>query len=51
MVEFLKAKQTQYINKPIGVIGTNTGASDVGQALMNAGNMISEIAFRCRNKQ
>lgn len=46
MVEFLKAKQTQYINKPIGVIGTNTGASDVGQALMNAGNMISEIAFR-----
>ena len=40
MVEFLKAKQTQYINKPIVVIGTNKGTSYFGQALMNAGKMI-----------
>ena len=46
MVEFLKAKQTQFVNKPIGVIATNTGATEVGQALTNAGNTIQEIAFR-----
>lgn len=46
MVEFLKARQTQFTNKPIGVIATNTGATEVGQALTNAGNTIQEIAFR-----
>ena len=33
MVEFLKAKTSTYVNKPMGVIDVRTGASQVGEAL------------------
>lgn len=45
MAEFLKAKTSTFVNKPMGVIDTRTGGADVGNALANLGNQISQMAF------
>ena len=29
MVQFLKAKQTSFVNKPVGVVGVDTGAKQI----------------------
>ena len=46
MAEFLKAKTSTFVNKPMGVIDTRTGGADVGNALTNLGNQISTMAFQ-----
>lgn len=46
MVEFLKAKTTQFTNKPIGVISTNTGGAELGNAIARAGANATEMFFQ-----
>lgn len=46
MVEFLKAKTSTYVNKPMGVIDVRTGASQVGEALQRAGNQAQQMFFK-----
>ena len=46
MVEFLKAQPTSFINKPIGVISTNTGGVELGNAIAQAGANATEMFFR-----
>ena len=46
MVEFIKSKTSAYVNKPVGVISTNTGATDVGNSIAKLGAGIQERAFR-----
>ena len=46
MAEFLKAKTSTFVNKPMGVIDTRTGGADVGNALAKLGNQISTMAFQ-----
>ena len=46
MVEFLRAKTSTFTNKPMGVIDTRTGGAEVGKAIANLGNNITEMAFK-----
>jgi len=46
MVEFLKAQTTQLTNKPIGVISTNTGGVELGNAIARAGANATEMFFQ-----
>ena len=46
MVEFLKAQTTQLTNKPIGVISTNTGGAELGNAIARAGANATEMFFQ-----
>ena len=45
MVEFLKAKTSTYVNKPMGVIDVRTGAAAVGQALARAGEQAQQMFY------
>lgn len=45
MVEFLKAKTSTYVNKPMGVIDTRTGGAAVGEALARAGNQAQQMFY------
>lgn len=46
MAEFLRAKASTFTNKPMGVIDTRTGGAEVGKAIANLGNNITEMAFK-----
>jgi len=46
MAEFLRAKTSTFTNKPMGVIDTRTGGAEVGKAIANLGNNITEMAFK-----
>ena len=46
MVEFLKARPTSFVNKPIGVISTNTGGVELGNTIAQAGANATEMFFR-----
>ncbi len=46
MVEFLKARPTSFVNKPIGIISTNTGGVELGNAIAQAGANATEMFFR-----
>ena len=35
MVQFLKAKQTTFVNKPVGVVGVDMGGQQAGRVLAN----------------
>ena len=45
MVQFLKAKQTSFVNKPVGVVGVNTGAIEAGQTLAKVGQQLATQFF------
>ena len=45
MVQFLKAKQTSFLNKPVGVVGVDTGAKQLGQTIASTFNKIGSEAF------
>ena len=45
MVQFLKAKQTSFVNKPVGVVGVNTGAIEAGQTLAKVGQRLATQFF------
>lgn len=46
MVQFLKAKKTTFINKPVGVNAVNTGAVQAGQTLANVGKSLATEFFK-----
>ena len=46
MVQFLKAKKTTFINKPVGVNSVNTGAVQAGQTLANVGKSLATEFFK-----
>ena len=45
MVEFLKAKGTSFVNKPVGVNNVNTGAVEAGQTLARVGQQLATQFF------
>ena len=45
MVEFLKAKGTSFVNKPVGVNNVNTGAVEAGQTLARVGQQLASQFF------
>ena len=45
MVEFLKAKTSTYVNKPMGVIDVRTGGVEVGQAIARLGNDFQNMMY------
>ena len=45
MVEFLKAKGTSFVNKPVGVSNVNTGAVEAGQTLARVGQQLATQFF------
>ena len=45
MVEFIKSKQTSFINKPVGIVQADTGATSLGNAIADFGKTLQNIAF------
>ena len=45
MVEFLKAKGTSFVNKPVGVNNVNTGAVEAGQTLARVDQQLASQFF------
>ena len=45
MVQFLKAKQTTFVNKPVGVVGVDMGGQQAGRVLANVAENIAKIGF------
>jgi len=45
MVQFLKAKPTSFINKPVGVVSTDMGGKEAANTLANVANSIATQAF------
>ena len=45
MAEFLKAKRTTVMNKPIGVVNTNTGGFELGMQVLRAGQDAFQIGY------
>jgi hypothetical protein len=45
MVQFLKAKPTSFVNKPVGIVGTDTGGQRAGQVLARVAQDIATTAF------
>lgn len=50
MVQFLKAKPTSFINKPVGIVSTDTGGQKAGQVLANVAQNIATQAFAFATK-
>jgi len=46
MAEFIRAKTTTFVNRPRGIISTNTGATEVGNAIAKLGSEIQDRAFK-----
>ena len=46
MAEFLKTKTSTFVNRPVGIVSTNTGATEVGNAIAKLGSEIQDRAFR-----
>jgi len=46
MVQFLKAKPTSFINKPVGIVNTDTGGQKAGQVLANVANNLAGQFFK-----
>ena len=46
MVEFLKARTSTFVNKPMGIIDTRTGGADVGNAIANLGKDMFQMALK-----
>ena len=51
MVQFLKAKQTSFINKPVGVVGVNTGAKELGTVIANTFDKVARESFALATKE
>ena len=51
MVEFLKAKGTSFVNKPVGVNNVNTGAVEAGQTLARVGQQLASQFFADAEKE
>ncbi len=45
MVQFLKAKQTTFVNKPVGVVGVDMGGQQAGRVLANVADNMAKIGF------
>jgi len=45
MVEFIKSKQTSFVNKPVGIVQADTGATSLGNAIADFGKTLQNIAF------
>jgi len=45
MAEFLKAKTTTFVNRPLGIINTRTGAAESYEALARAGQQAQQIFY------
>lgn len=45
MVEFIKSKQTTFVNKPVGIVQADTGATSLGNAIADFGKTLQTIAF------
>tara|TARA_R100000231_G_scaffold3141_2_gene5801 strand:+ start:520 stop:3267 length:2748 start_codon:yes stop_codon:yes gene_type:complete len=45
MVQFLKAKPTSFINRPVGVVSTDMGGKEAANTLANVANNIATQAF------
>ena len=46
MVQFLKAKPTSFVNKPVGIVSTDTGGQRAGQVLANVANNLAGQFFK-----
>jgi len=46
MVEFLKAKQTQYFNKPVGVVSSKMGGEELAVSFAEEAKQITNLALR-----
>ena len=46
MVQFLKAKPTSFVNKPVGIVSTDTGGQKAGQVLANVANNLAGQFFK-----
>ena len=46
MVEFLKAKQTQYFNKPVGVVSSKMGAEELAVSIAEDAKQVTSLALR-----
>lgn len=51
MVEFLKAKTTSFVNKPIGIVGVDTGARQAGETLAKVGQELATRFFAQAEKE
>jgi hypothetical protein len=45
MAEFLKAKTTTFVNRPLGIISTRTGAAESFEALSRAGQQAQQMFY------
>lgn len=46
MAEFIRAKQSSFINKPIGVVSVDTGGIQAGKALADTGDRLANMYFK-----
>ena len=46
MAEFVRAKKTSFVNKPMGVINTATGAGEAFDQLSRLGDQAQEMFFK-----
>ena len=45
MVQFIKSKQTTFVNKPVGINRIDTGAEQLGNSIANFGKTLQNIAW------
>ena len=45
MVQFIKSKQTTFVNKPVGINRVDTGAEQLGNSIANFGKTLQNIAW------
>ena len=51
MVEFVRAKQSSFINKPIGVVSVDTGAIQAAKVQSDVFNSLATMYFKDATEQ